>query len=159
VSARPGGRNSFAASTYPLPRVPGPTGSSGTGGTGSTGPTGSAGPTGPTGPTGTAGQLANVATITSSATLLPNTFNPVDDTSGGSAQIILSLPADPADRTVVGINDLLGLFGSVAPVIVRTTDGSTVWNGSGYSSSAALVGTGGTTYFRYVANINRWVQA
>lgn len=142
------------------------TGATGPTGAGSTGPTGAAGSatnTGATGPTGATGSggLTNTAVQTpGSAFAAPaNSFVPVDARTG---RVTIDLPASPADNTRVAVCDVYGVFGAgppAAPCVVQTTDGSTVWTGSGYATETALTGSGGTTYFRYVLSLNKWVQS
>jgi hypothetical protein len=106
-------------------------------------------------------ELTNTAVQTGpvSFTAPANSFVPVDARAGRAT---ISLPASPSDNTRVAVSDVYGAFSSGAPAspcLVKTTDGSMIWTGAAYATSTSLFGSGGTTYFRYVASLNYWVQA
>jgi|HubBroStandDraft_2_1064218.scaffolds.fasta_scaffold15748_2 hypothetical protein len=123
MSARPGSRVGFAASTYPAPQrgvgstgTTGPTGPSGgpvgpTGATGSTGPTGHTGTTGPTGSGGSTGPTGAPGTTGSTGATGPAGAAPLSRTPVVDAGTTAATPNGSFDAPLATIGAALATFG------------------------------------------------
>jgi hypothetical protein len=91
----------------------------------------------------------------------PGQIIPVDARTGPVTLIAPYSPqiALPMANWEFGVLDVYGIFG-VNPCRVNAYgSGVTIWNGSAYAAYCTLLGTGGTTYFKLLAEIMGWTSS